>query len=197
MNARFRARTATPSHLRRFCGLMMLLAVSGSLQRGSANAALLRAAARVAPADVEVTISDLIAQVPFFNPDIENAGAPAAVSALRAAIRSADGLLISTPEYAFGVPGVLKNALDWIVGSGELTEKRVVVMSASPGLTGGVRAQLELVQTLGVMSAVVIDAVTVPTVRNKLDDQGEIADVVTLGRIEAAVKALARVSDPD
>ncbi|HTJ27138.1 MAG TPA: NADPH-dependent FMN reductase [Candidatus Limnocylindria bacterium] len=176
---------------------MRFLAISGSLQRRSANTALLRAAARTAPAGVDVVISDLIARVPFFNPDLESPEPPAAVRELRAAIHSADGVLFATPEYAFEMPGVLKNALDWIVGSGELTGKPVAVMSASPSLTGGVRAQLALVQTLAVMSAAVVDAVMIPTIGEKLNADGELVDVATLARVEAALKALVRAADDD
>jgi chromate reductase, NAD(P)H dehydrogenase (quinone) len=176
---------------------MRILGISGGLQRGSANTALLRAAISRSPAGVEVVIDELLAQLPYFNPDLEHDSAPAIVTRWRHAVRSADAVLFATPEYAYDMPGVLKNGLDWIVGSGELTNKPVAVMSASPSLTGGVRAQIALVQMLGVLGAVVIDSVVVPSVRQKLDERGEIADLLTLARIEATVKALADVSGDD
>jgi chromate reductase len=176
---------------------MRILGISGSIQRTSANTALLRAAGSRSPAGVEVVIDELLAQLPHFNPDLESENTPAIATKWRDAIHSADAVLFATPEYAYDMPGVLKNGLDWIVGSGELTNKPVAVMSASPTLTGGVRAQIALVQMLGVLGALVIDSVVVPSVRQKIDERGEIADLLTLARIEATVKALADVDGDD
>jgi chromate reductase, NAD(P)H dehydrogenase (quinone) len=89
-----------------------VLAISGSLRRQSANSLLLRIAQEQAPADVEVVLFDGVAAIPAFNEDLEDAP-PAPVIALREAIAAADALLLATPEYNFGVPGALKNALDW------------------------------------------------------------------------------------
>ena len=91
--------------------------------RGSSNTAVLHAAARLAPAGVEVILFEGIADLPFFNPDLDGDDVPAPVGAMRALIGSVDGLLISSPEYARGVAGVLKNALDWLVGSHEFPDK--------------------------------------------------------------------------
>jgi NAD(P)H-dependent FMN reductase len=107
------------------------------------------------------------------------------VAAWREALRAADGVLISTPEYAHGMPGALKNALDWVVGSGELVGKRTVLVSASPGITGGVRAQVQLVQVLSAMDVPVIETFTVPLVRQRLEDPA------TLRRLADALAALA------
>jgi chromate reductase, NAD(P)H dehydrogenase (quinone) len=89
-----------------------VLAISGSLRRGASNSALVSAVARLAPDEVEVSIYHELEQLPPFNPDLEGCFTPAAVIRLRAALRACDAVLISSPEYAHGVPGVLKNALN-------------------------------------------------------------------------------------
>src|SRR5215510_1633664 len=94
-----------------------VLAISGSLRRASSNTALVNAAARLAPSGIEVAIYEDLDQLPPFNPDLDNDTPPTPVCEFRAALRSADAVLVSSPEYAHGVPGVLKNALDWVVGS--------------------------------------------------------------------------------
>jgi len=132
-----------------------ILAISGSLRSGSSNSLLLQAASSLASPDAEVTIYDGIDRLPFFNPDLDGDEVPAPVETFRSALRSADALLISSPEYAHGVPGVMKNALDWLVGStqGEIVEKPVALINASPYAT---IAQASLVETLRVMSARVV-----------------------------------------
>ena len=106
---------------------MKLVAISGSLRRGSSNTALLEAASGVAPADVEFDFYNIEA-LPHFNPDLEMGALPSAAADLRARIGRAAGIVISTPEYAHGLPGSLKNALDWLVGSVELPEKPVALL---------------------------------------------------------------------
>lgn len=104
---------------------------------------------------MRVVVYEGIDRLPFFNPDLDNEEVPEAVESFRAELRNADGLLISSPEYAHGVPGVLKNALDWLVGStqGEIVDKPVALVNASPYAT---IAQASLVETLRVMSARVV-----------------------------------------
>ena len=103
-------------------GPVRVLAISGSLRRLSSNTALVGAVARLAPEIVEVSIYRGLADLPPFNPDIDDDRLPAAVATFRGRLQACDAVLISSPEYAHGVPGVLKNALDWVVGSGELVE---------------------------------------------------------------------------
>jgi chromate reductase, NAD(P)H dehydrogenase (quinone) len=134
-----------------------LIAISGSLRTKSYNTALLHAAARLAPADVLIEITS-IADIPLYNGDLEAAsGSPAAVQALQATLRQADGLLIATPEYNNSLPGVLKNAIDWLSRPpGEAADVfgdlPVAVIGASPGGFGTVLAQaawLPVLRTLG------------------------------------------------
>ena len=105
--------------------IVRVLALSGSLRRVSSNTALVSAAARVAPVGVEVSIYAQLADVPPFDPDLDVDTAPTGVVTFRAAIEACDAILICSPEYARGVSGVLKNALDWIVRSGELIDKPI------------------------------------------------------------------------
>jgi len=137
-----------------------LLTVAGSLRAGSSNATLLAAVAHVAPADLTVAQYRGLASLPAFNPDREEAAArlPSAVRRWRATLAAADMLLISTPEYAHGIPGALKNALDWVVGSGELVGKAVGVINPSAASRF---AFPQLIEVLTVMSANVVPAATV------------------------------------
>ena len=121
---------------------------AGSLRRGSYNRALLRAATELAPPALHIVIHELDG-IPLYNGDIEATGAPPSVVQLRDAIRQADGLLIATPEYNHGVPGVLKNAIDWLSrppSDSALNGKVAALMGASPGMTGTARGQSQLRQ---------------------------------------------------
>ncbi len=133
---------------------LQILAISGSLRAASSNTALLQAAQRLAPEGVTISMFDGIGDLPHFNPDLDNEDAPSSVQDFRARLRQADGVLICSPEYAHGVPGALKNALDWIVGSGELMEKPVALLKAS---SHGRHAQASLQETLSVMMAQVAE----------------------------------------
>lgn len=137
-----------------------LLTVAGSLRAGSSNAALLAAAAQLAPADVAVSAYTALAALPAFNPDLEEGPGPlpAAVVHWRAALATADMILISSPEYAHGIPGALKNALDWAVGGSELVGKPVGLLNAS---AASQFAHPQLVEVLTVMSANVVPEATV------------------------------------
>jgi chromate reductase, NAD(P)H dehydrogenase (quinone) len=136
---------------------MHILALSGSLRAGSSNARLLRAAARLAPQGARFTFYDQqIASMPHFSPDLdgEDAVTPPEVAEFRHLLGAADGVLICCPEYAHGVPGAFKDALDWIVSSGELTDKPIALVMAST--SGAEYARAALVPTLRVMGAKII-----------------------------------------
>jgi chromate reductase len=167
---------------------MRILAISGSLRRVSSNTTLLRAVGVLAPAGVEVTLYDGLADLPAFNPDVEGAE-PSSVLALRAQLKRADGVFISSPEYAHGVPGALKNALDWIVGSGELVDKPVAILNASPMAT---YAQASLTETITVMSARVITeaSLTIPIQGKHLDETGIAADPQLSRLVSKAIREL-------
>jgi NAD(P)H-dependent FMN reductase len=175
--------------------LVQILAVSGSLQDRSANSALIRAAQRMVPPGMELVVHPTLGTVPLLNPELDGDAAPAAVGALRAAFGSADGVLIASPEYGHSMPGLLKNALDWLVGSGELANMPVALVSASTTGGGGIRAQIALIQTLLAQAADVVVTLTVPGVKNKLDAQGEIADPAVLRRLRETLVALGEAAE--
>ena len=130
---------------------MRVFAISGSLRAASTNSSLLRACHLVSPPGVEFVIYDGLATLPPFNPDLEEAlGAEQPVANLRAMVQAADVVLISTPEYAHGLPGSLKNLLDWLVGSGELSGKPCALLNAS---ARGAYAQASLREILTTMAA--------------------------------------------
>jgi chromate reductase, NAD(P)H dehydrogenase (quinone) len=171
---------------------MRLLAVSGSLQERSSNQALLRVAFDFVPPGTTLVRAPDLASIPALNPDLESDGrvAPASVREFRAAVGGADGVLIATPEYGHSMPGFLKNALDWLVGSGELSRMPVAIISASTTPTGGIRAQMALTQTLLAQAAVVVATLTVPGVKAKVDNGGEIIDAAVRRRAAETLLAL-------
>ncbi|WP_211243350.1 NADPH-dependent FMN reductase [Chitiniphilus eburneus] len=152
---------------------MKILALSGSLRAASHNSALLRAMARLAPRGVEVSVYPGLGELPLFNPDLE-ASDPLPVATLRSHIVASDALLIASPEYAHGVTGVMKNALDWMVGCEAFVHKPVALLNASPRAT---HAQAALRETISVMSAHIVEgaSITVPILGSKLTEDG-IAD---------------------
>jgi chromate reductase len=173
-----------------------LVAISGSLRSGSSNAALLRAVSRVAPPGVEVVFYEGLNDVPHFNPDLDAEGMtpPAAVATLRQLLIAADAVVISSPEYAHGVPGVLKNMLDWLVSTGELVGKPVALLNASPA--GGAYAQASLVETLRTMNWKIVGDASLlePFARRKI--VGELTDEAALETLTRAVEALMQAMTP-
>lgn len=169
--------------------LMHILAISGSLRTASANTSLLRAVARLAPTDVVVTFYDGLDDLPHFSPERDVANAPSSVSKLRAQLRDADAVLICTPEYAHGIPGVLKNMLDWIVSSGEFVGKPTCVISAA---TDGSYAHASLTETLFMLSAHIVEgaSLVVSFVRTKIDAEGHITDAQTTVALQTVISAL-------
>jgi NAD(P)H-dependent FMN reductase len=155
----------------------------GSLQSVSANRAALDVAASYLRQvdDVDVVEAEDLAAIPPFNPDsvTEPGGV---VERLRDQIRGGDVVMIATPEYAGGLAGALKNALDWIVGSGELYTKPVVVLSA--GTSGGVHARRDLIQTLTWQGAHVVGELGISAPRTKSDSHGRYTDSVTIAEIQ-------------
>jgi chromate reductase len=164
-----------------------LVLISGSLQRVSANRALLDVAARCAEDLARVSWYDGIGDLPHLNLDLIGDDL-AAVVEWRAAVTAADGVLIASPEYAHSLPGSLKNALDWLVGTGELYDKPVGLMSA--GTSGGERALAALAQTLNAQGSTVVGQLSVPGVRPKLDEHGNITDLETIAQTCALVEEL-------
>ncbi len=144
-----------------------ILAISGSLRKHSYNSAVIEALRHLAPSHVDVAIFDGIGDIPLFNPDRENEDIPA-VTHLRDELAAADGVIIASPEYARGISGVLKNALDWLVNGELLVDMPVALINTSPRST---YAQAALRDVLFTMTAVVIEdaSATVPLLGTDLD----------------------------
>lgn len=169
---------------------MRLLGISGSLRAASTNTAALRAASLLAPAGCVILLSDAPGLLPPFNADRDGDQLPLSVAAFRAEIAAADGLLIASPEYAHGVSGVLKNALDWLVAGSEFPEKPVALINCSPRAT---LAQAQLRETLLTMAGRVIDdaAVTLPLLGRDLDAAAIAADPALASPLQAALDRFA------
>jgi NAD(P)H-dependent FMN reductase/RimJ/RimL family protein N-acetyltransferase len=180
-----RGNPALPSHS---CRTVNVLAISGSLRAASLNTALLRAAARLAPTNIRVKLYCGLGELPLFNPDIE-ASNPAPVACLRAAIVAADALLIASPEYAHGITGVMKNALDWMVGCEAFVNKPVALINTSPR---AVHAQAALRETVTMMSASIVEeaSITVPLLGSHLDEDGIVSDPQMSFALRAALVVL-------
>jgi chromate reductase len=170
---------------------MTILALCGSLRRASMNAALLRACLRLAPSGVSLTIFPA-GELPLFNPDLE-ANLPAPVARLHTAIADSTAVLIASPEYAHGVSGVLKNALDWLVSFEGFVGKPVATFNASPA---SVHAHAALREILTTMSANIVESacLDLPLRGLRLDEDAMVASVHAPA-IRAALARLASGSD--
>jgi chromate reductase, NAD(P)H dehydrogenase (quinone) len=177
---------------------MKLLGIVGSLRSDSYNAMLMRAAAELLPAGVELEIldSELLRTVPAFDEDVEG-GDHSAVEALKAAIAEADGVLFATPEYNGSIPGFLKNALDWVSRPFEhnpLRNKPVAVISASTGMFGAVWASAELRKVLGLIGARALDRDTpIGLAATAFDAGGRLTGPESVEGVRAAVEQLAEL----
>ena len=170
---------------------MKLLAISGSLRASSLNTCVLHAARSLAPAGVEIELFEAIDKLPFFNSDLESGHLPERVVRFRAVIGAADGLLISSPEYARGVSGVMKNALDWLVGSEDFPGKPVALINTSPRATHALAA---LTLTLETMSARLIKdaSITLPLLGTAHDAGSIAADPELAGALRNALEHFVR-----
>lgn len=171
-----------------------LLTISGSLRSGASNTALLDAARLVSPRGVEIESYDGLAGLPPFNPDLDTVDGqklPSAAADLRARVGWADGLLISSPEYAHGIPGAFKNALDWLVGSVEFPGKPVALLSTSPR---AIYVQAQLTEVLTTMNArIVAEASVTLSLPSRRHDAAAIAADPALSEVlRNAVTALVR-----
>ncbi|QDF98415.1 NADPH-dependent FMN reductase [Azoarcus sp. DD4] len=170
-----------------------VLGISGSLRRASFNTAALREAVRLAPAGMQIDIAD-IADIPLYNEDVYAQGFPPAVERLRQQIRAADALLIVTPEYNYSMPGVLKNAIDWVSRPPDqpFAGKPAAVMGASPGRLGTARAQYHLRQSMVFLDLLLLNKpeVMIGNAGQLFDDTGALTDEATRGHIRRLLEAL-------
>ena len=167
---------------------LQVLALCGSLRKASLNAALLRAAARIAAPDADIEVADWLGRLPLFNPDLE-AESPLAVQALHLAVDHADAILVATPEYAHGVSGSIKNALDWLVSFEPFIHKPVAVINASPRAH---HADDALRETLRTMSAGLVGerSFALPLLGAQLDEDAMAASPAVAAVVAEALAAL-------
>jgi chromate reductase, NAD(P)H dehydrogenase (quinone) len=171
-----------------------VLAISGSLRAVSSNSTLLRAAARLAPTGLQIELFEGLGELPHYNPDLEDAP-PTSVIQFRRRIGATDGVIIASPEYVGGVPGSLKNALDWLVGGGdEFVDKPCALFNASPA---SVRADASLKIILPTMAGRIVDSACIAVgLRGKnLDVDAVIADGERARTIREALAALVDAID--
>jgi NAD(P)H-dependent FMN reductase len=174
-----------------------VLMISGSLRAGSTNTAVLRTAQACSPEPVDAVLFDRVRHLPHFDPDLDGDALPASVAALRSAVRQADALLFSTPEYAGALPGSFKNVLDWLIGddqAGSIYEKPVAWINASPRGASHAHESLRLV--LGYAHARIVEEACVDVAVTHADVDGEhlIKSVRDRERIARAVAQLAASS---
>lgn len=170
---------------------MEFLAFSGSLRAKSLNSAVVRTVADLCVPPLSTSIYGGLGALPFFNADIEQVSPPPSVIEFRGLLKAADAVLIASPEYAHGTTGVLKNGLEWVVGGGELVDKPVAIVTASPSFTGGDRAQAWLKETLEVMGARVLpESLPIPCAGAKISD-GRVTSEETLASLKIVLEAMA------
>ncbi|WP_462173987.1 NADPH-dependent FMN reductase [Pseudoalteromonas xiamenensis] len=150
---------------------LKILAISGSLRKKSYNSALLKACQLLAPDSTEIILFDGLADIPPFNPDIE-ASSVESVLKLKQLLALSSGLIISSPEYAHGVSGVLKNALDWLVSEPEFVDKRVAIFNTSPRASHAINALHEIIRTMSGN----IECLTLPLLGSELSYEGILED---------------------
>ncbi|MCI4676661.1 NAD(P)H-dependent oxidoreductase [Candidatus Mycolicibacterium alkanivorans] len=175
-----------------------VLTLLGSLRAASINRQLAELAAESAPEGISVTIYEGLGDLPFYNEDLDTEDAPAAVAALRAAAAEADAALVVTPEYNGSIPGVLKNAIDWLsrpYGNGALKDKPLAVIGAALGQYGGVWAHDETRKSFGIAGPRVIETIklSLPTATFGGKHPRETAEVAEAVR-EVVGKLAAEVS---
>lgn len=166
-----------------------IFAICGSTRQNSINLALLKIISEIEKDTVEIQIFTQIGYLPHYNPDIDNSeSVPDFVVNFRTILKEADGILICTPEYAMGVPGTLKNALDWTVSSMEFSQKPTALITAS---TSGEKGHQSLLETLKVIEAKIDDdtSLLISTPKTKIKD-GVITDGATLGQVKLVMRNL-------
>jgi chromate reductase, NAD(P)H dehydrogenase (quinone) len=163
-----------------------ILAVSGSLRPNSSNTLILQEIQKWVPQHIAFNIYQDLATLPAFDDSME---ASEPVVAWRRQLAAADGVFICSPEYAFGIPGALKNAMDWTVGSGELVNKPLALITAA---TGGDKAHAAWLHIFTALSANIPDcgSLLIPFVRSKLNEKGELSDAATRAAIQSVLLAL-------
>ena len=172
-----------------------IVGFTGSLRRGSYNKSALRTAAALLPEGTELEIIDL-SGLPFLNEDVEAAGVPEVVLRFKEQLAGCDGVLIATPEYNYSIPPVLKNALDWASRGDKppLSGKPLAIMSASPGMFGGARAQYHLRQVCVQLNLIPLNRpeVMIAAAHTKINEEGVLTDERSRQAVKGLLEALVR-----
>jgi chromate reductase len=173
-----------------------VVAFAGSLREGSYNRGLIRAAVESAPSGFSFEVVHLD-DIVLYNQDVEDAGEPLPIAAFKRAIAQADALLVATPEYNHGIPGVLKNALDWASRprvTSPLKDKPVAVVGASPGMGSTARAQAQLRETFVFTGACVMPQpeLLISSAASHFDEHGNLTDAALRASLVELVEALGR-----
>ncbi len=173
-------------------GKIKILAISGSTRKASSNLNLIKAIADLASETFTVNIFEGLSDLPHFNPDLDNENVPELVTDFRRQLREADGILICTPEYAIGVPGTLKNAIDWSVSSMEFSKKPVALITAS---LSGEKAHNSLLGTLLIIEAKMTadTQLLISFIKTKDNDNCKITDKETLNSITKLIQSLTEI----
>ncbi|MGE1114680.1 NADPH-dependent FMN reductase [Priestia megaterium] len=169
-----------------------ILAISGSLRKNSSNTNILYAMSNLRPENTDFQFYKRLEHLPHFNPEIDTDSPPDLVKDLRNQLKIADGVIICTSEYARGVPGSLKNALDWIVSSGEFVNKPVAVISASSHSSGGRKAHDSILLTLEMIEAKIPKESTlrIGAIGTKINNKAEILDSTTSEQLKSVMNSL-------
>ncbi|MDQ3109400.1 MAG: NAD(P)H-dependent oxidoreductase [Bacteroidota bacterium] len=169
-----------------------IVAISGSTRKSSSNLNLIKAIADMASENFIVAIFERLSDLPHFNPDLDNENVPEQVIDFRRQLREADGILICTPEYAIGVPGTLKNAIDWTVSSMEFSKKPVALITAS---LSGEKAHSSLLGTLLIIEAQMTadTQLLISSVKTKVNQDSEIIDKETLNSVTRLIQSLTEI----
>ena len=175
-----------------------VISICGSLRKGSYNRMVMNALPALAPEGMKITEAPPFSEFPLYNADVQNStGTPAPVQKLADAIRAADGVIFNTPEYNFGIPGGLKNAIDWVsrVQNQPLVGKPIALQSASPGPLGGGRVQYDMRRAMVFLDALTLNKpeIFIGNCAQRIDDKtGKITDEATVGFIKQQLAAFAK-----
>jgi NAD(P)H-dependent FMN reductase len=166
-----------------------IFAISGSLRIGSSNHTILEYIGTKIPTGVKYTVYDGLSAIPAFDPGLDNDDPPQPVTDLRRQFSEADAVIICTPEYAYGVPGTLKNAIDWMVSSGSFSGKPTALITAS---TGGENAHAAMIKILGAVDAKLSPETTllISFVRTKININGHLSDDETIRKLDLVLRSL-------
>lgn len=173
-----------------------ILAICGSTRKSSSNLNLIHAIVELAKEKFDISIFTALAEIPHFNPDLDNEAPPPSVTHFRQLLKETDGVLICTPEYAMGVPGALKNVIDWTVSSCEFSHKPVALITAS---SLGENGHESLMKTLRIIESKITDQtqLVISFVKTKVSKDNKIIDATTLSQVNDLIVSFDQLMEPE